>query len=247
MNWCTIGRTAGPGTRARHQQEIEKNRTTTKGSSTVRTIHRTSLLALAVAASPFLAAPAAAQPAGYWVDGRGTAVKNPNNLCWRTSYWTPALATIDCDPDLVPRPKPVAAPVPPAAPPPPKPPVAAKPAPVPVAKPKRCDATVTFQADEYFTFDKAVLARPEMRARIEAEVRKRLAECQTLEAIIVEGHTDRIGSQQVNQRLSEQRAEAAKTVLVRDLKIPADKIETLGMGKTLQIKSCPDADFKTRS
>jgi OmpA-OmpF porin, OOP family len=213
----------------------------------VNTIHRTSLLALAVAASPFFAWPAAAQQPGYWTDTGGGVVKNSNNLCWRTSYWTPALASMECDPDLVPRaaPKPVAVPVAPAPPPTPAAPVAA-PKPVPVAAPKRCDATITFQADEYFAFDKVVLARPNMRPRIETEVRQRLAQCATLEAIIIEGHTDRIGSQQVNQRLSEQRAEAAKAVLVKDLGIPADKIETLGMGKTLQIKSCPDAEHKTR-
>jgi len=215
----------------------------------VRTIYRTSLLALAVAASPFFASPAAAQQAGYWVDGRGAVVKDPYNLCWRTSYWTPALANMECDPDLVPRAAPVAAPVPPAAPPTPAPPVAApKPVPVPVAKPKRCDATVSFQADEYFVFGRAVLANPAvMRPRIEGEVRSRLAQCATLEAIIVEGHTDRIGSQQANQKLSEQRAEAAKEVIVKDLGVPANKIETLGMGKTLQIKSCPDAEFKTQA
>jgi OOP family OmpA-OmpF porin len=204
------------------------------------------LLALAVAASPFFASPAAAQQAGYWVDGRGAVVKNPNNLCWRTSYWTPALANMECDPDLVPRAAPVAAPAPPPA---PAAPVATpKPVPVPVAKPKRCDATVAFQADEYFVFGRAVLANPAvMRPRIEGEVRSRLAQCATLEAIIVEGHTDRIGSQQANQKLSEQRAEAAKEVIVKDLGVPANKIETLGMGKTLQIKSCPDAEFKTQA
>lgn len=215
----------------------------------MRTFHRKSLLALAVAASPFFASSAAAQQPGYWMDGRGQVVTDPYNLCWRTTYWTPALATAQCDPDLVPRAKPVAAPVPPAPPPTPAPPVAAppKPAPVPVAKPKRCDATVAFQSDEHFTFGKATLDNPQQtRARVEAEVRKRLAQCATLEHIIVEGHTDRIGSQQANQRLSEQRAEAAKTVLVRDLGIPADKIETMGMGKTLPIKSCPDAEYKTQ-
>ncbi|MGH8680532.1 MAG: hypothetical protein ACREVP_03385, partial [Burkholderiales bacterium] len=80
----------------------------------MRTIHRTSLLALAIAASPFFASPAAAQQPGYWSDGRGAVVTNPNNLCWRTSYWTPALATMQCDPELVPRAAPVAAPVAPA-------------------------------------------------------------------------------------------------------------------------------------
>jgi len=149
---------------------------------------------------------------------------------------------------LVPRAAPVAAPVPPAPPPAPAPPVAAPtPVPVPVAKPKRCDATVTFAADEYFGFGKTTLANPAvMRPRIEKEVRQRLDQCATLEGIIVEGHTDRIGSQQANQKLSEQRAEAARAVIVKDLGVPADKIETLGMGKTLQIKSCPDVEYKTQ-
>jgi len=218
----------------------------------VKTIHWTSLLALAVAASPFFASSAAAQQAGYWIDGRGAVVKDPYNLCWRTSYWTPALATMECDPDLAPRAAPVApvpVPVAPAPSPTPAPPVAApKPVPVPVAKPKRCDATVTFAADEYFGFGKTTLANPAvMRPRIEKEVRQRLNQCATLEGIIVEGHTDRIGSQQANQKLSEQRAEAAKEVLIKDLGVPANKIETLGMGKTLQVKSCPDAEYKTQA
>lgn len=214
----------------------------------MKTIQRMSWLALTVAASPFLAASANAQQPGYWVDGRGGVVTDPYNLCWRTSYWTPALATAQCDPDLVPRAAPAPVPVAPAPPPKPAPPMAApKPVPVPVAKPKRCDATVTFQADEYFAFGKTTLANPAvMRPRIEKAVRDRLAQCATLEAIIVEGHTDRIGSQQANQKLSEQRAEAAKEVLVKDLGVPADKIETLGMGKTLQVKSCPDAQYKTQ-
>ena len=40
-----------------------------------------------------------------------------SNLCWRTGYWTPAMAIVECDPDLVPKPAP--APAPAAAPPPP--------------------------------------------------------------------------------------------------------------------------------
>ncbi len=226
----------------------------------MRTIHRKSLLALAaLALGVTAAAPALAQQGrsteGYLIDGRNQIVRDPYNLCWRRSTWTPALANCDCDPDLIPRdvcfpppPKPVAAPAPPPV---PAPPVAApKPAPAPVvaAKPTRCAATVSFQADEYFVFGRAVLANPAvMRPRIEGEVRSRLAQCATLEAIIIEGHTDRIGSQQANQKLSEQRAEAAKEVIVKDLGVPANKIETLGMGKTLQIKSCPDAEYKTQA
>jgi OOP family OmpA-OmpF porin len=224
---------------------VKKTELETKGGCTVKTILRWTCL-LAVAASPFVAPSAVAQ--GYWVDGRNAVVTDPYNLCWRTSYWTPALANAQCDPDLVPRAAPVAAPAPPPPPPMAAPPAAAPaPAPVPVAKPKRCDATVAFRADEYFAFGKATLANPAvMRPRIDSEVRSKLDQCATLEAVIIEGHTDRIGSQQANQKLSEQRAEAAKQVLVKDLGVPAGKIETLGMGKTQPVKSCPDAEYKTR-
>ena len=209
----------------------------------MRTIHRTLLIALASATGALVASPSVAQTQGYVTDQRNTVVKDPFNLCWRTGYWTPALAIAECDPDLVPRP----APKPVAAPPPPPPPVAKPAPPPPPPKPKRCDATVAFQADEHFIFNQARLANPDAtRARVEKELRARLAQCAQLEAIIIEGHTDRIGSQQANQKLSERRAEAAKAVLVRDLGVPADKIETLGMGKTLPIKSCPDAEYKTR-
>ncbi len=40
------------------------------------------------------------------------------NLCYRTGFWTPAMATMECDPDLVPKP-PAPAPAPAVVPPPP--------------------------------------------------------------------------------------------------------------------------------
>ena len=73
---------------------------------------------------------------GYLQDTRGDVVKNPFNLCWRTGYWSPALAIAECDPDLVPKaapkPKPGAAPAPKPAAPAAKP--AAKPAVAPVTR-----------------------------------------------------------------------------------------------------------------
>ena len=55
-------------------------------------------------------------------------MKSGFGLCWRTGYWTPQMATEECDPDLVPKkavvppPAPVAAPaVKPPPPPPPSP------------------------------------------------------------------------------------------------------------------------------
>ena len=52
-----------------------------------------------------------------------------------------------------------------------------------------------------------------------------------LELVLVTGHTDRIGSQAYNQKLSERRANAVRDYLVSK-GVARDKIETLGMGKT---------------
>jgi OOP family OmpA-OmpF porin len=55
-----------------------------------------------------------------------------------------------------------------------------------------------------------------------------------LELVLVTGHTDRIGSQAYNQRLSERRADTVRDYLV-SRGVARDKIETLGMGKTQPI------------
>jgi len=54
---------------------------------------------------------------------------------------------------------------------------------------------------------------------------------QRLELVLVTGHTDRIGTQAYNQKLSERRADAVRDYLVSK-GVARDKIETLGMGKT---------------
>jgi len=136
------------------------------------------------------------------------------------------------EPASAPAPSPQA---PPAPPPSPKPAAAA--APVPAA-PKRCDASVTFQKDETFAFDRYALA-PAARARLDQDVIGRLATCASIEALVIEGHADRIGSQQYNQKLSERRAESVKSYLVSK-GVDRDKVETIGMGKTVPAKFCPE-------
>lgn len=66
-------------------------------------------------------APAALSQGAYEVDAAGTVWRTGYGKCWRTSQWTPAQATVACDPDLVPKPpapqaQPAPAPVPPPAP-----------------------------------------------------------------------------------------------------------------------------------
>jgi len=147
------------------------------------------------------------------------------NLCWRTGYWAPSMATVECDPDLVPIAPPPPAPPPAVVPPPPPPP------PAPPAAPQVQKITLASKA--LFDFDKSVL-KPEGKAAIDSEILSKLAGVQKLELVLVTGHTDPIGTQQYNQKLSERRADAVRDYLVSK-GVPKDKIETLGMGKTQPI------------
>jgi OmpA-OmpF porin, OOP family len=143
-----------------------------------------------------------------------------------------------------PAPKPAAAPPPPApapvvqpAPPPPPPPApVAKPEPKP--EPPKKPAVVNLASTELFEFDKAVLT-PEARAKLDSEVVAKLRDLKDVKFIVVNGHADRLGSAQYNQKLSERRAEAVRAYLVAKGVDPS-KVETLGFGKTLPVKSCPE-------
>jgi len=134
-------------------------------------------------------------------------------------------------------PPPAPAPAPRAAPPPPPPaPVAVKPEPKP--EPPKKPAVTSLASTELFEFNKAVLT-PEARAKLDSEVIAKLRDLKDIRYIIVNGHADRLGSPQYNQTLSEKRAEAVRAYLVSK-GVDAAKVETLGFGKTLPVKSCPD-------
>jgi OOP family OmpA-OmpF porin len=176
---------------------------------------------------------------GYLTDTRNGIVKDPYNLCWRTGFWTPALAHCECDPDLIPRdicfpppPKPAAAP-----PPPPPPPPAPAPAPKPVTE------KVTFAADVFFDFDKSVL-KPEGKAKLDDLVSK--LKGINLEVIIAIGHTDSIGSVEYNLKLSVRRAEAVKAYLVSK-GIEPNRIYTEGKGKAQPIADNRTAEGRAKN
>ncbi|MDS4073010.1 MAG: OmpA family protein, partial [Defluviicoccus sp.] len=106
------------------------------------------------------------------------------------------------------------------------------PAPAPAAPPppKKCDFATTLQADETFDFNKATL-KPSAKARLDNEVIGKLGTCASVTQVLVTGHTDRLGSQQYNQKLSEKRAGAVATYL-QGKGVKAEVIETMGAGKT---------------
>ena len=188
-------------------------------------------------ASAALAAPMssafAQKSVDNWRAADGTVWKNgTNELCWRDANWTPATAAENCDgavkpPPPPPPPAPAPAPAPAVTPPPPPPP---PPPPVPTSD------KVTYAADAFFDFDKAVL-KPEGKAKLDDLVGK--IQGINLEVIIAVGHTDSVGSDAYNQRLSVRRAEAVKSYLVSK-GIEKNRVYTEGKGEKQ-----PVADNKT--
>lgn len=175
----------------------------------------------------------------YVIDSRNVVARSGADLCWRTGFWSPATAETamagefpagcQCDADLVPNEKCTIQ-------------VAQAPTPTSPETPK----PITLSAEALFGFDKAVLT-PTGKAAIDREVLSQLSAVGALKTVMVEGHTDRIGSQTHNQALSERRATAVKNHLV-EKGVNADLIDVIGFGKTQPVPgiSCPDSLGRTK-
>ena len=206
------------------------------------------LFASAALAAPIVAF-AQAGTIDNWRSSDGTVWKNgTNELCWRDGSWTPATAAPECDgaiksmmapapapaPRAAPAPSPAPAPAPMAAPAPaPAPAAVVVPAPVAAAP---VSEKVTFAADAFFDFDKSVL-KPEAKAKLDDLVAKTSAVA--LEVIIAVGHTDAVGTDGYNQKLSVRRSEAVKAYLVGK-GVEKNRVYTEGKGEKQ-----PVADNKT--
>lgn len=163
---------------------------------------------------------------GYLIDTRGNVVKNNYNQCWRTGYWTPAMAIEECDPDLVKKDAKAAAPA----------------AVVPVGPEKPAFDKITLQAETLFDFDKSVV-RPDGKQKLNDEVVGKMKQYPQVEVVLVTGHADRIGKEKYNQKLSERRAAAVKDYLVSQ-GVEANRIETAAKGEAEPVVACSDVKGK---
>jgi OOP family OmpA-OmpF porin len=162
----------------------------------------------AFVATAALATAAVAQNVDNWRNSTGDVWKNSTGDCWRDSNWTPATAAPGCG-------------------------AAAAPAAPKAAAPVAAASKVTYAADAFFDFDKAVV-KPAGKAKLDDLVGK--IKGINLEVIIAVGHTDSIGSDAYNQKLSVRRAEAVKAYLVSK-GIEKNRVYTEGKGEKQPVAS----------
>lgn len=139
---------------------------------------------------------------GYVGSGAGVVATNPFGLCWHGgAEWSPDKAAMPCD--AVPRA--AVAPVPVAQAPAPAPVVAAAP-----AAPPRVIEKLTLNTDVLFAFNRAELT-PAGEQKLDELAKS--AQNAEVEKVVLTGHADRIGTEDYNQKLSEDRAQAVADYL----------------------------------
>lgn len=121
-------------------------------------------------------------------------------------------------------------------------PVVAAPAPIPAPvvmapAPQR----VSFSADTLFGFDKATV-RPEGMTALDTFSNQ--LKGATYQSITVEGHTDRLGSTEYNQALSDERASSVKDYLVTSGKLDPSKISAVGKSEGSPVTKAEDCSDK---
>jgi OOP family OmpA-OmpF porin len=125
---------------------------------------------------------------------------------------------------------------------PPPPPMVQAPPPPPPPPPAKGTKLATVGAAN-FDFDKATI-KPSGRDELDAAV-KTLRDNPSMH-VVVEGHTDSIGSDAYNQRLSERRAKAVRDYLVRE-GIDASRITTRGYGESRPVASNDTAEGRAQN
>lgn len=171
---------------------------------------------------------ASAQGVGL-ADNGNTAIGNTYLNLGGIFRWGGTKPVVEETPAPAPAPAPIAA-VEPA----PEP----APAPAPAPEPEACKPTfetVTVSAEKLFGFDKSAL-KAEGKASLDDAAAKIIAN-PALELVMVTGHTDRIGSDKYNLKLSERRANQVKAYLVSK-GVAAERLHAVGKGESEPVVEC---------
>ena len=174
--------------------------------------------------------------AGHADEQTGWRAASPHVMMVEDALRRAAAEAASCGPALAP--KVAVAPAPVAANPAPVP--APVPAPAPVVRESRKE-TYVLMSDALFKFDKS--GRDEMlpggKERL-AAVAERLKAYQSIDALTITGHTDRLGSESYNDPLSTRRA-ATTLAYLESLGVKASKAQAVGKGEREPVtKQCSD-------
>jgi outer membrane protein OmpA-like peptidoglycan-associated protein len=108
---------------------------------------------------------------------------------------------------------------------------------------EECPPTTIQMEEGRFAFDRFSL-RPEVISKLDAIADLlKTAKC---DAILITGHTDRIGTSKYNKRLSERRAAAAKSYLVDQKGIDPQLVTVTGVGKNEPVTTVADCKGKRK-
>jgi len=94
----------------------------------------------------------------------------------------------------------------------------------------------TLSARELFEFDRADLRMPQPKLD---EIAAALKQNPQVAHVTITGHTDRLGAEAYNQKLSERRAQAVKQYLVEKGVAPA-RLDAVGRGESQPVVQCHD-------
>lgn len=98
-----------------------------------------------------------------------------------------------------------------------------------------------------FEFGSAEIPRSQYR-KVEqiAQALKQLSQRRRGTRILIEGHTDGVGSNAANLALSERRAESLKRVLVREFGVSSRMLETVGYGEEYLLVPTQNENWQNR-
>ena len=149
----------------------------------------------------------AANNEGYLQDQSGNVVKSGTGLCWKTGYWTPAMANQECDPSITVKEDEKA-----------------------VVQEQRVVAyKKELNADVLFDFDKFAI-KAAGKAELD-QIAKQINTLRKVDFVLVIGHADRIGKEGYNLALSKKRANEVRKYLISK-GVDASVIRSSGVGES---------------